>query len=438
MFNKKLKQRVVELENQLSMMSALRTSLDGHMIGIELSPDGKITSVNTNFETEVRFNRTQVIGKKIIDLIPVHVKNQEMSRLFIQAISKGEHYSGALRLSNNLGGEVWLRGILQPLCHRSGKVDHFALYCNNLTRTIETSREHDSLLKALRRSTAMIEFDLNGLVLDANDQFLHAMGYNLDQIKGKHHEIFCDHTGATKKQYEEFWERLRRGEFIAARFRRIDSYGRTVWLEASYNPVIDAHGKMYKVVKFATVITEQVNREQEIATAASVAYDTSKQTDISAKQGTKVAEETVQVMNRLVDQMQSAVKGIEALDHQSQVIGSIIKTISGIAEQTNLLALNAAIEAARAGEQGRGFAVVADEVRQLASHTSRATQEIVGVVKTNQELASDAVTLIEQGRHQAEHGLALADQAGKVIVEIRDGAQKVVGAVEQFATQLSA
>ncbi|MFJ3451218.1 MULTISPECIES: methyl-accepting chemotaxis protein [Pseudomonas] len=142
-------------------------------------------------------------------------------------------------------------------------------------------------------------------------------------------------------------------------------------------------------------------------------------------------------MRGLEGSMQDAADGIQALDKQSKVIGAIIKTISDIAGQTNLLALNAAIEAARAGEQGRGFAVVADEVRQLASRTSSATEEIAKVVQQNEQLAQAAVDIIDTSKRQAEQGLALAADTGGVIVEIQEGAKKVVDAVGQFSSQLS-
>jgi len=249
--------------------------------------------------------------------------------------------------------------------------------------------------------------------------------------------MFCEPEEYNSTEYQDFWKRLNAGEFVAARFKRVDSHGRVVWLEATYNPVMDATDRLYKVVKFATVITDQVNQEQAVAEAANMAYSTSLQTDNSAQRGTTVVTQAVDVMRDLAKHMQQAGEGIEALNAQSQVIGTIVNTISGIAEQTNLLALNAAIEAARAGEQGRGFAVVADEVRQLASRTSKATEEIVGVVRQNQDMARDAVSLMTDGRLQAEQGLALAAEAGTVIVEIQDGAQKVVSAVGQFANQLS-
>ncbi|WP_371916158.1 methyl-accepting chemotaxis protein [Pseudomonas sp. URIL14HWK12:I9] len=169
-----------------------------------------------------------------------------------------------------------------------------------------------------------------------------------------------------------------------------------------------------------------------------MAYRTSVQTDNSAQEGAQVVKEAVSVMADLAVHMQDAAEGIEALDQQSQVISTIIKTISSIAEQTNLLALNAAIEAARAGEQGRGFAVVADEVRQLASRTSQATVEIGNVVQQNQALASRAVSTIGTGKAQAESGLTLANRAGTVISEIQNGAKRVVSAVEIFTNQVQA
>ena len=148
-------------------------------------------------------------------------------------------------------------------------------------------------------------------------------------------------------------------------------------------------------------------------------------------------QNTMTVMNELAQQMEQAAQEISALDKQSQQIAAIVQSISSIAEQTNLLALNAAIEAARAGEQGRGFAVVADEVRQLASRTSKATEEIVEVVNDNQSLTQNTVKVIEQGKVKAEQGVSLSNESGQMMEDIQRGAQQVVDAVGQFANQLN-
>ena len=213
--------------------------------------------------------------------------------------------------------------------------------------------------------------------------------------------------------------------------------GHVVWLEASYNPIFNEANELYKVVKFATVITDQVKRELATEQAASIAHGTSTETDNNADKGAEVVQKTVQVMNELSVQMEQAAQEISALDKQSQLIASIVQSISSIADQTNLLALNAAIEAARAGEQGRGFAVVADEVRLLASRTSKATEEIVDVVQQNQNLTQSTVAVIEQGKNKAQQGLALSKESGDVMSDIKKGAQQVVDAVSQFSNQLS-
>ena len=437
MFNKRLKQELSALREELSSLKQVKESLDSEMLVLTLDPDGRVRSINPNFSQEMIYKDSELLGRHIEEIVPAQVKNDEFHLRFRHALTRGEHFAGAVRLLRGNGKEAWLRSIAQPILDAEGQIRHISIYSSDLTRTIESSREHENLIGALLRSTAVIEFDLGGHVLTANERFLNGMGYGLAQIKGKHHRQFCGAEEAGSAAYQEFWRRLNNGEYVADRFKRVDSQGRVVWLEASYNPVHDANGKLYKVVKFATVITEQVQQEQAVAEAANIAYSTSLQTDSCAQRGTTVVTQAVDVMRELARHMQQAGEGIEALNEQSLVIGSIVKTISAIAEQTNLLALNAAIEAARAGEQGRGFAVVADEVRQLASRTSKATDEIVGVVRQNQDMARDAVVLMSDGKQQAEHGLALAAEGGTVIVEIQDGAQKVVDAIGQFTSQLS-
>ena len=437
MFNTRLKQELSALREELSSLQQVKESLESEMLCLTLDAEGRVEWANANFLQELAYSMSQLLGRPVDELVPAYLRQDEFQQRFKNALVRGEHFAGAVRLLRGNGKEAWLRSIVQPVRSSDGRIKHISIFSSDLTRTIEASREHENLITALVRSTAVIEFDLDGHVLTANARFLNAMGYSLAQIQGKHHRIFCEPAEYNSAEYQNFWKRLNAGEFVAERFKRVDSHGRAVWLEATYNPVLDANDRLYKVVKFATVITDQVNREQAIAEAANIAYSTSLHTDSSAQRGTTVVTQAVDVMRELAHHMQQAGEGIEALNAQSQVIGSIVKTISGIAEQTNLLALNAAIEAARAGEQGRGFAVVADEVRQLASRTSKATEEIVGVVRQNQDMARDAVNLMTDGRQQAEQGLALAAEAGTVIVEIQDGAQKVVSAVGQFANQLS-
>lgn len=276
MFNSRLKQELASLREELSSVEQIRASLDEEMLVLYLDPRGRIEQVNANFEKEMLYRGEQLLGRPLLELIPDHVRGLDFHLRVKQALERGEHLSGVIRLLRGDGEEAWLRSILQPIRDSSGVVQRFSLHSSDLTRTIENSREHENLIEALQRSTAVIEFNLQGEVLTANDRFLGAMGYSLAQIKGKHHRMFCEPAEASSSQYQAFWDKLRRGEFVADRFKRIDSHGRTVWLEASYNPIIDAHDRLYKVVKFATVITEQVNRESAVAGAASIALDTSR------------------------------------------------------------------------------------------------------------------------------------------------------------------
>lgn len=435
-FNKSLNAQITELKSKLFRLVQVKKSLDEEMLVLTIDKAGLITSQNKNFANELGYSDQQLLGKNLLSFVPANAKQTAHFNSLKHALTKREHWVGALQFLQASEEQAWLRSILQPIIDEQGNLVEFTLHSNVLTRTIETSREHQDLIKALHRAMAVIEFDTNGIVLTANKNFLTGMGYSLNEIVGQHHRIFCEPEEANSPEYEAFWQQLKKGKYVADRFKRINRHGHIVWLEASYNPIFNEQNELYKVVKFATVITDQVERELAISEAADIAYSTSTETDHLADQGAAVIEQTVKVMNELAVQMSQAGDEISALDKQSQLIASIVQSISSIADQTNLLALNAAIEAARAGEQGRGFAVVADEVRQLASRTSKATEEIVEVVQQNRTLTQSSVKAIEQGKAKAQEGLDLSTESGSVMTNIKKGAQQVVDAVSQFANQL--
>ena len=436
MFGKRLKMELQAKEAELSLLRQLHHGIEAEMIMLAIDPERRIVDVNENFARFVDYPAEQLNNRPLGEIVPAYVKDLPCFKNLSAAIKSGNSVHDRYRFLRSDGQLVWIQASWTPITDERGVVQRIQCIGSEVTESMNKARENEDFINALLRSTAVIEFDLKGNVLNANEQFLNAMGYTLERIRGKHHSLFCDHQESSSPDYTRFWERLNRGEFVAGRFKRVDSHGREVWLEATYNPVHDTQNRLYKVVKFATVVTDQVSREQEVNEAAGIAYGISQQTDTTAQRGAQVVTDTVQTMQRISEEMGSASEGIEALGKQSVLISTMVQTIGSIAQQTNLLALNAAIEAARAGEQGRGFAVVADEVRQLASRTSKATEEIVGVVQDNQKLVDAAVRDMASSRAQAEAGLELANQAGDVIVDIRQGAKQVLGAVERFARQL--
>ncbi len=437
MFNTKIKNQLQSQAAELSELRQLRDGLNREMLTLSIDSTFKITACNESFAQALGYTQSQLIGRAMADLVPQYVSKLPCFHNFRAAVAAGKSISDEYRYLHTDGSLVWLHAHWQPITDMTGRLSHITCYATNITSRLEKASESVSFIDALLRSTAVIEFDLSGHVLTANDQFLKAMGYSLGQVKGSHHRIFCTPEETSSQKYKDFWAMLNKGEFVAGRFERIDSRCQTVWLEATYNPVYDTEGTLCKVVKFATVVTDQVIREQAVSEAAQTAFEISQQTDVSAQRGAVVVNDTMHTMRKIAVDMQAASGGVEALGKQSLLISSIIQTISSIAQQTNLLALNAAIEAARAGEQGRGFAVVADEVRQLAGRTSSATEEIASVVLQNEKLVEETVAEMANSKSQAEQGLVLATQAGEVILEIQDGAKRVVDAVGKFANQVA-
>ena len=434
--NKELIADNSRLQKEIEAYQTVQEELREEMLYIELSPDGRVNTINDLCSQATGYSIGELEGKSLESMMSQNALRKPAAQDMLGAIKTHRHWHGAVSFMDAKGQEIWVRGIVQPVDDAQGSVKYIAFYMAEQTRNITHSNELRDMIAALHRSSAVIEFNLDGTIITANDNFLKGMGYTLEQIEGKHHRIFCTEQEANSEEYKHFWRDLAQGKLESGRFKRIDSRGNEVWLEASYNPIRNEDGNFYKVVKFATVITEQMQREFAISEAANVAFNISQETGEQARKGNEVLNATVKAMNELTTQMGNASEGIKDLDEQSQKVADLVKSISGIADQTNLLALNAAIEAARAGDQGRGFAVVADEVRQLASRTSSATEEIVNVVVENRKLTENAVQLIEAGQEKARDALEYSTQSGNAMGEIQSGANEVVNAIGQFTKRL--
>lgn len=436
MFSSRIKQQLAETQDALQQVEARFKAIDRAMAVIEFTPDGRIVTANENFLRTTGYALKEIQGEHHRMFCDSSYASSAEYRDFWQQLNRGEFASGRYPRVDKQGRKIWLEASYNPVFGVDGKLERVIKFASEVTDQVETSQSQQSLIDAIDRSMAVIEFNLQGEVQVANDNFLSATGYTLNELRGKHHRLFCTSEEANSTAYSQFWQRLNRGEYVAGQFKRVNKYGDIIWLEATYNPVFDATGKLEKVVKFASDITAKVNRQEAESEAARMAYDISVTTDETTQQGEMAIQSAMELMRQLADTTRGASNHIEALNEQSDQIGSIVSTINGIAEQTNLLALNAAIEAARAGEAGRGFAVVADEVRQLAARTSASTTEITDVVKKNHDLAQQAVSTMTSSLELAENGLERVNDAGEVMLDIRGKAQSVVSAIEEFAHAL--
>lgn len=438
MFGKKYKAQYEELLDRFTQEQSISNAINRSMASIEFKPSGEITHANDNFLQAVGYSLNEIIGKHHrIFCEPAFVGTDEY-RDFWNKLNRGEFASGQFKRINKAGEPLWLEATYNPVFDSHKNLIKVIKFATDITKRVDSDQAIKAKVDALSRSTAIIEFELDGEVIDCNENFLSAVGYRKEEIVGKHHRMFCEGDYTASKDYEDFWRRLNNGEFVSGQFKRLNSQGQVLWLEASYNPVFDAEGKLYRVVKFASDITAQTQQSELERESASIAYRISNETLSVAKDGGGVINEAVAEMNNIAASVHESSQHIERLNKQSGEINSIINTIQEIADQTNLLALNAAIEAARAGEQGRGFAVVADEVRQLAARTSKSTSEISSMISKIQEDTSNASGSMEKCLGQANRGVDLASQTGSVIGQIQAGANEVVAAIDKFSSSLSA
>jgi methyl-accepting chemotaxis protein len=416
-----------------SNQNAVIEALDRSQAVIEFKPDGTVVRANDNFLKTLGYTLPEIVGKHHSMFVdPAVVKTPEYTQ-FWASLARGEFQQAEYKRIGKGGKEVWIQATYNPILS-GGHVTRVIKFATDVTAQKLKAAETQGLVDAIGRAQAVIAFELDGTILDANDNFLTALGYSLDEIRGKHHSIFVEPAFRSSPEYTRFWADLRAGKFQQAEYKRIGKGGKEVWIQATYNPIFDMNGKPFKVVKFATDVTAMVkDRQRRADTQTAIAQEleavgqeieeTNRQATNAASSSTEASanvqavasgsEELAASVAEISRQVSHALKISEAavsqaaqtgaimrnLSEAAGKIGQVVELISNIAGQTNLLALNATIEAARAGEAGRGFAVVASEVKQLASQTAQATGEIgaqINLVQGSTQAAVDAINSVSE------------------------------------------
>ena len=433
MFGRKHLEKIASLERELEHANALLNALDRSTAVIELAPDGTILAANQNFCSAMGYSATELVGQHHRRLCDASFANGGEYAAFWSRLRAGEFYQGTIKRRHKNGQDIWLEATYNPVPGSDGKIIRVVKFAHDVTRQMEDASRIQAMMQAIERSMAVIEFSVDGIVLRANDNFLRTMGYSQADVVGQHHRMFCTADFAASPEYSGFWTKLGRGEFFSGQFARVDSRGNEVWLEASYNPVFGPDGKASTIVKFATDVTRQVLRHQAEKQSVATAYDVAQEARNISQNGESIILGTVAKMQSIAEIVGQSAHLVAELGEQTAQISSIANTIKEIADQTNLLALNAAIEAARAGETGRGFAVVADEVRKLAERTTKSTSEISQMIERVQTEASSVGKSMNTGLSAVAQGVELANDAGEVIKQMRDGATRVVAVIQDLS-----
>jgi methyl-accepting chemotaxis protein len=432
--------------------AAKLAALDKSQAVIEFNMDGTIITANANFLGALGYELSEIKGKHHSMFCDPAYAATEDYREFWAKLNRGEFQAAQYKRLAKGGREIWIEASYNPLM-RGGKPYKVVKFATDISKMKAEQADLSGKIEAIGRSQAVIEFNLDGTIITANDNFLQTLGYTLAEIQGKHHSMFAEPAYAASADYKAFWAKLGRGEYDAGQYKRIGKGGKEVWIEASYNPILDQNGRPCKVVKFATDLSKRKAQNlalaqdfekgvkslvQEVSSSAkgmegtaqslaAAAEQTNQQSSTVSSASEELAAsvneisrqiaESMRVVGTAVSEAKRSEQMVSDLVNAAQKIGEVTQIINDIASQTNLLALNATIEAARAGEAGKGFAVVASEVKSLANQTAKATEEIAQQIKGIQDSSQTTAGAIRE--------------IGQIISQVSEISTSISSAVEE-------
>lgn len=405
-------------------LRAVNEALNRVQAVIEFDLKGKILHANDNFLSAMGYTLEDIRGQHHrIFCEPAYAASAQYKK-FWENLAKGVLDRGEYKRIGGDGREVWINASYNPVFDESGKPYKVVKFATDVTASRQQKAEFEGKVNAIDKAQAMIEFDLAGHVLHANDNFLKAIGYELEEIQGRHHRLFCEDSYTASPAYADFWAKLNRGEFDAGRYKRLGKGGRVIWIQATYNPIYDGNGRLHKVVKFATDVTAQVELEESVKRRA--AEDQRKveallKTVRLAAEGDLTGEVRVEG-SEPIDQLADGIQ--QMMSDLRSVIGKVVDSASGFSGSSQEIA-------GRASGVASGAQLLGATVEEMNASIEELTASINSIANNSRsadQLAKDTHQEAERGAKAIARSIESMDLINKSSEDISE-IIKVIGEI---------
>ena len=411
-----------------SGVNAARTlqAFDRSLAIINFDATGKILSANKIFCDAMGYTEEEIRGRQHSIFVDPAYAQSPAYTAFWNRLRSGEFFVEEFQRFGKGGREVWIQGSYNPVRDGRGRVCGVTKIASVVTETKLRNAEYEAKVTAISRAQAIIEFDPSGTVLTANDNFLNAFGYRLDEVVGRHHRIFVEPDFVASADYQAFWERLNRGEFVAAEFKRLAKSGTPVWIEASYNPIFDLNGRVYKIVKFATVTTSRVVSVNAVAEGLAKLAD--KKLTHRITQSFAPAFETLKVnFNTSMNQVEAAMLQL------SDATTTIHEGVSEIAKASGDLSRRTEQQAASLEQT----AAALHEISSAVQRGARNTKEASGRANGAKADAGNSGTVMAQATSAMADIENSSAQINQIISEMAASTQEQSTAIAEVTTAVN-